>query len=107
MIGKGGTVVADLARKNGNRTARTARIGLRATLQQDALIRRGAEATRKSVTEFILNSSCAAAENALLDQKVFFADDESWKAFSKALDKPAEFKPRLAEVLKNIAPWEK
>ena len=97
----------NLSKKSGKATTRTARFGLRATLRQDALIRRAAEATRKSVTEFILNSACTAAENALLDQRVFFADDESWEAFSNALERPAELKPRLRELLRSSSPWEK
>jgi len=85
---------------------RTARFGLRATRQQEVLIRRAAEATRKSVTEFVLNSACIAAENALLDQKLFFADHESWRSFLDALERPARIKPRLGELMRHPAPWE-
>ena len=80
---------------------------MRATQQQGVLIRRAAEATRKSVTEFVLSSACIAAENALLDQKLFFADDESWQAFLDALERPPEIKPRLGDLMRQHAPWEK
>ena len=77
------------------------------TRRQEVLIRRAAEATRKSVTEFVLNSACSAAENALLDQKLFFADDESWQAFVDAMERSAKIKPRLGELMRHRAPWEK
>ena len=93
--------------KRGNEAMRTARFGFRVTHRQEVLIRRAAEATRKSVTEFVLNSACSAAENALLDQKLFFADDESWQAFVDAMDEPAKIKPRLSELMRHRAPWEK
>lgn len=86
---------------------RTARFGLRATHQQEVLIRRAAEATRKSVTEFVLNSACVAAENALLDQRLFLADEKTWQAFLDALERPARIKPRLSELMRHHTPWEK
>lgn len=86
---------------------RTARFGLRATHQQEVLIRRAAEVSRKSVTEFVLNSACVAAEDALLDQRLFLADDESWQAFLDALERPVRIKPRLSELMRHHAPWEK
>lgn len=96
--------VTERAKKGGERTAR---FGLRATHQQEVLIRRAAEATRKSVTEFVLNSACIAAENALLDQRLFFAEDKSWQAFLDALERPAEIKPHLRELMSRRAQWEK
>ncbi|MBW1677171.1 MAG: DUF1778 domain-containing protein [Deltaproteobacteria bacterium] len=85
---------------------RTARLGLRATRQQEVLIRRAAEATGKSVTEFVLNSACVAAESAILNQRLFFADDGTWQAFVEALERPAQIKARLGELMRHRAPWE-
>lgn len=86
--------------------ARTARIGLRATPQQQTLIQRAAEAANKSVTEFILDSACKAAENELLDQRFFLLDDRQWEKFQEALLRPAQIKPGLQKLLKEKAPWE-
>jgi len=93
--------------KRENEAMRTARFGFRVTRRQEVLIRRAAEATQKSVTEFVLNSACSAAENALLDQKLFFADDESWQAFVDTMERSAKNKPRLGELMRHRAPWEK
>jgi uncharacterized protein (DUF1778 family) len=73
--------------KNSSKISRTARFGLRATLQQKALLRK-------------------AAENALYDQKIFFADDESFQAFQDILKRPAQIKPKLRKLMKSRTPWE-
>ena len=59
------------------------------------------------VTQFVLNSACEAAENALIDQRIFFTSDKKYRAFLKALEKPAEIKPKLQKLMRNNAPWEK
>lgn len=89
-----------------NSTSRTARLGFRATPQQQILIRRAAEITHKSVTEFVLDSTCAAAEKALLDQRLFLVDDEAWQKFQDALDESAKVKPKLQKLIREKAPWE-
>lgn len=49
-------------------SARSARLGLRATPEQEAVLRRAAEVAHKSLTDFILDSACLAAEQTLLDR---------------------------------------
>lgn len=87
--------------------ARTTRIGLRATAEQEAIIRRAAEVSRKSLTEFVLESTCAAAEQSLLDQRLFMVDEARWRAFWKVLERPAQVKPQLRKLLRSGSPWEK
>ncbi len=89
------------------RAAKAVRIGLRATPQQEALIRRAAARVRKSVTEFILDSTCAVAEQALLEQCYFPVGSKQWKAFQAALDRPPRAKPELTALLKKTkTPWD-
>lgn len=97
--------MSNLADKE-NSTARSSRLGFRVTPQQHVLIRRAAEITHKSVTEFVLDSACEAAANALLDQRLFLVDDEAWQKFQDALDEPAKVKPKLRKLIKEKAPWE-
>ncbi len=85
---------------------RKSRLGFRVTFQQEALIRKAAEITGKNMTQFILNSACEAAENALTDQRIFFADDKKYRAFMAALERPAEIKPRLSKLMRSRSPWE-
>ena len=42
-------------------TARSSRLGLRATVEQETVLRRAAEVARKSLTDFILDSACLSA----------------------------------------------
>ncbi|MCU0288022.1 MAG: DUF1778 domain-containing protein [Acidobacteria bacterium] len=87
-------------------TARTARLGIRATPRQQMLILSAAEAVNKSVTEFILQSACEAAENTLLNQRFFLLNDEEWKGFQEILERPVMVKPGLKKLLRNKTPWE-
>lgn len=89
-----------LARSHHHSPARKAtRLNLRASTQQDALIRKAAESVGRSVTEFVLDSACANAEHVLADQNHFVLDAASWKRFMAALDQPAASKPRLKKLL--------
>ncbi len=93
--------------KTSSKISRTARFGFRATLQQEALLRKAAKITGRNITQFVLTSACEAAENALCDQKIFFADDESFQAFEDILESPAQIKSKLRKLMKSHAPWEK
>ena len=81
------------------RAPREARLNLRASAQQGALIRQAALASDKSVTEFILESATNAAEHVLADRRTFDLDDADWRAFQTALERPAILKPRLRALL--------
>ncbi|MFH0877143.1 MAG: DUF1778 domain-containing protein, partial [Candidatus Omnitrophota bacterium] len=83
------------------------RLGLRTTPAQAALIQRAAEATRKSVTEFVLSSVCEKAEQTLLDQRLFMVDEQTWLAFQDALERPAQVKKGLQSLIAEPAIWEK
>ncbi len=87
-------------------TARTARLGLRATPRQQMLILRAAEAENKNVTEFILDSACTAAENTLLNQRLFLLNDKDWKRFQETLEQPPKIVPGLQKLIKEKTPWE-
>lgn len=93
--------------KNNTKVTRTSRLGFRITLHQEALIRKAAEISGKNVTHFVLNSACEAAENTLIDQRIFFTDDKKYRAFQKVLEKPAQIKPNLQKLIRSNAPWER
>ena len=86
---------------------RTGRLGLRTTPAQAALIQRAAEATRKSVTEFVLTSVCEKAEQVLLDQRIFIVDEQTWQTFQEAIERPARLNMGLRELISEPAIWEK
>jgi uncharacterized protein (DUF1778 family) len=82
-----------------SKPTRETRLNLRATARQNALIRQAAQATSKTVSEFVLDSASNAAEQVLADRRWFMLDESSWAAFQDLLERPAVIKPRLAELL--------
>lgn len=82
-----------------DRESKDSRINVRLAPSQAALIRRAAEVGKKSLSEFVIGSAAAAAEQVLADRRWFAADDAAWQAFEALLERPAVYKPRLAELL--------
>jgi uncharacterized protein (DUF1778 family) len=82
-------------------------ISLRVPRDRRALIDRAAKATGKTRTDFILESATRAAEEALLDQRMFFLDTDAYAAFAEALDAPPEPPVELRALLAQPAPWER
>ena len=86
---------------------RSARLGLRATPQQEAVLRRAAEVSHKSMTDFILDTACQAAEQVLLDQRLFLVEDSQAQALLDLLDRPEQDNAGLRELFSRRAPWTK
>ena len=79
-------------------TRRSERIDVRTTPIVKALLQRAAASSHKNVTEFLLEAGINAAEETLADRRLFRLDEQQWKAFNDALDRPAVAKPRLARL---------
>lgn len=86
--------------------SRTSRLGLRASPEQEAVLRRAAEVAQKSLTDFILDSACLAAEQTLLDQRLFMVSGDRYQAFMELLDRPAQDNPGLSDLFARKAPWD-
>lgn len=87
-------------------SARSARLGLRATPEQEVVLRRAAEVAHKSLTDFILDSACLAAEQTLLDQRLFMVSGSQYQALMDLLEQPAPANEGLRELLSRKAPWD-
>lgn len=85
---------------------RSARMGLRATPAQEMVLRRAADVAHKSLTDFILESACQAAEQTLLDQRLFVVSASQFESFIEILDRPEQENPGLHDLLTRIPPWE-
>lgn len=85
--------------------ARSARLGLRATPEQEAMLRRAAEVAHQSLTQFILDSACRAAEQTLLDQRLFMVDGGQMQALMDLLDQPEQPNEGLRDLFARPAPW--
>ena len=84
---------------------RSARLGLRTTPQQEAVLRRAAAVSNKSMTDFILDSACLAAEQTLLDQRLFMVSQDQALTLLELLDRPAQDNGGLADLFSRQAPW--
>ena len=85
--------------------ARSARLGLRATPDQETVLRRAAEVAHKSLTDFILDAAYQAAEQTLLDQRLFMVSGSQYQALLDMLDRPATENPGLADLFSRRVPW--
>ena len=61
--------------------------------------RRPTVGNSENVTEFLLEAGINAAEDALVDRRMFRLDDRQWQAFQAILDRPVADKPRLTRLL--------
>jgi uncharacterized protein (DUF1778 family) len=80
---------------------RQERLEVRVTAQAKSLLQRAALARGKTVSAYVLESSLAAAAEALADRQVFRLNARQYDAFVAALDAPARARPRLEKLLRS------
>lgn len=78
---------------------RTERLNLRTTPADKRLLETAASREHTDVTDFILESARARAEDVLAEERHFDLPPDRWKAFVSALDRPVRVKPRLRKLL--------
>ena len=88
-------------------SSRSSRLGLRATPEQEAVLRRAAEVAHKSLTDFILDAACQAAEQTLLDQRLFMVSGSQYQALLDLLEQPERDNAGLADLSAHRTPWPK
>ena len=74
------------------------RFQLRASAREETLIKVAAERQGVNVSDFILSAAREKAEETLADQTRFVLQQEQWKEFMEALDRPEREKPRLRKL---------
>ena len=84
-----------------NIETRNEKLDLRLTPSAKRILQAAARAGRRSVSEFVLESALARAEETLPDRQRFGLNAEQWKAFQAALSASPRPAPRLAKLLKN------
>ena len=82
-------------------------LNIRIKAADRGLIDRAAELTGKTRTDFILDATRRAAEEAILDRTLFVLDQEAYDQFVARLDEPPRENERLRRALQTPAPWEK
>jgi uncharacterized protein (DUF1778 family) len=84
-----------------SRTTRSEKLDLRLTRQAKRALQAAATVSRRSVSEFVLESALARADEALADRRSFGLSASQWKAFLAALDAPPRPLPHLERLLKG------
>jgi uncharacterized protein (DUF1778 family) len=88
-----------------NSETRSERVDVRMTPTVKRTLRQAAAATNKTLSEFLVDTSLAAAFEALADGREFRLDGERWSQFMEALASPPTENPRLARLLSRRPPW--
>ncbi len=81
-------------------------INIRALEGQRALIDKAASRLNKTRSDFMLEAACQAAENILLDQRLFLVDDDTFNTFQTQLDAPVAKNEKLHYLLNQKSPWD-
>lgn len=86
---------------------RNEKLDLRLTPSAKRTLQIAALAARRSVSEFVLESALARAEETLPDRQRFGLTVEQWEAFEAALAAPPSPAPRLSRLLNESSVFEK
>ena len=69
------------------------------------MLRRAAEVAHKSLTDFILYAAYQAAEQTLLDQRVFMVSGSQYQALLEMLNRPESDNPGLTDLFSRRPVW--
>lgn len=79
--------------------AKGERLHLRVDLEQKALLEAASRAVGASVSTFVLKAATEVAADVLADRRIFLLDEDAWRVFDEALDRPAQDVAGLRELL--------
>ena len=88
-------------------TTRSEKLDLRLTPQAKQRIFAAAEAQRRTVSEFVLQSALERADETLAEQRSFILSPQKWEAFQAALDAPPRDIPRMRRLMHEPSIFEK
>jgi uncharacterized protein (DUF1778 family) len=86
---------------------RNEKLDLRLTPSAKRTLQAAALATHRSVSEFVLESALARAEESLPDRRRFGLNAGQWEEFQAALNAPTARTPRLAKLLKKASVFDR
>lgn len=87
-------------------SARTERLNLRLTPQAKQRLFAAAEAEQRTVSDFVLQSALARADEALADRRMFSLSAQQWREFQASLDAPVRDLPQLRKLLREPSIFE-
>lgn len=92
-------VAAYIVRTLAGMTAKAERLHLRLDAHQKALLEAASEVAGASVSTFVLAAATEAATDVLADRRAFVLDQQAWRVFDEALERPASDVAGLRELL--------
>jgi uncharacterized protein (DUF1778 family) len=78
---------------------RSEKLDVRVSPSAKAKLQAAAAAVHRSMSDFVMESALARAEETLAQRRVFGVDAEKWAQFQAVLDAPARPLPRLQALL--------
>lgn len=87
--------------------ARTEKLDLRVSAAAKRALREAAQASHQSLSEFVLTSALARAEQLLAEQTVIRLSPSDWDRFVAALDAPPSVAGRLDELMREPSVFER
>ncbi|WP_217576457.1 DUF1778 domain-containing protein [Mesorhizobium sp. GbtcB19] len=82
-------------------------IQIRASAGTKAILSRAARLRGQKLSEFMLDSARRQAEEAILDQRIFFLDDVAHEKFLDLLDAPGKPSEELRARMTRKPAWER
>ena len=90
-----------------NTETRNEKLDLRLSPSAKRTLQSAAVAAHRSLSEFVLESALARAEETLPDRRRFGLNAKQWAAFQSALSAPPRPAPRLTRLLKEPSVFER
>ncbi len=82
-------------------------IQIRASASTKEILNRAASLRGQKLSEFMLESARARAEETILDQRLFFLEADAYSKFLRMLDAPAKPAKAVRALLRRKPAWEK
>lgn len=82
-------------------------IQIRASAETKAMLNRAAQLRGQKLSEFMLDSARRQAEEAILDQRVFFLNPKAHDTFLALLDAPAKPNAALKALMARKPAWQR
>jgi uncharacterized protein (DUF1778 family) len=80
---------------------RTEKLDFRISKSAKLKLQAAASLSHRAVSDFVLESALAKAEETLAERRTFGLNDADWSALEKALDAPPRPLPRLKALLEQ------
>jgi uncharacterized protein (DUF1778 family) len=80
---------------------------IRASAATKSILNRAAALRGQKLSEFMLDSARARAEETILDQRLFALNEEGYKTFLAMLDSPTKPDKALRARMKRKPAWER